>query len=54
MNAQQLMTSDLGVPWILYIEEDGAIVVVSIYLELLEKKCFVVMSITFSLFQQTV
>ena len=37
MNAQELITSDLGVPWILYIEEEGAIVVVSIHLELLEK-----------------
>jgi len=37
MNAQELVLSDLGVPWILYIEEDRAIVVVSIYLELLAK-----------------
>jgi len=38
MNAQELITSDLGVPWILYIIViDGTIVVVSIYLELLEK-----------------
>lgn len=37
MSAQELITTDLGVPWILYIEEDGATVVVSIYLELLEK-----------------
>ena len=36
MNAQELITPDLGVPWILFIKEDGENAV-SIYLELLEK-----------------
>jgi len=36
MNVQELITRDLGVPWILYTTEDGTIAV-SIYLELLRK-----------------
>ena len=36
MNAQELITRDLGVPWILYTTEDGTIAV-SIYLALLRK-----------------
>jgi len=34
--SQELITGDLGVPWILYKKEDGTIDV-SIYLELLKK-----------------
>ena len=36
MNAQEVFSTNLGVPWILFVKEDGENAV-SIYLELLEK-----------------
>ena len=54
MNAQELITGNLGVPWILYTKEDGTIAV-SIYLELLKNKLFCRKGyLTFSLDQQIV
>jgi len=53
MIAQQLITGDLGVPWILYTKEDGTIAV-SIYLELLKKVFCRKGYLTFPLDQQIV